>query len=107
MDSINKRKKLGKKSRVKHAEGSEVLKALGSTRSAPLPPTEVPPAVWPLRPSPLHYNTPTDLPNTIEELLVQVPEYQEVPPPQEEIVEEKEREEGFWMEFATNSIQLA
>ena len=88
MDSMPKKKK----SQVKHTEGSQVLNTLGSARP---PPTAVPPE--PLRPSPLHYNTPTDLPSTIEELLTQVPDYQEVPPPpqppQEEIVVVEEKEE--------------
>ena len=95
-----------KKSQVKHTEGSQVLNTLGSARP---PPTAVPPE--PLRPSPLPYNTPTDLPSTIEELLTQVPDYQEVPPPpqppQEEIVVVEERREAFWMESTTTSVQLA
>ena len=60
-----------------------MLKTRGSARPAPPPPplTDVPPANSPLRPSPLPYNTPTDLPTTIEELLAQLPDYHDVSPP--------------------------
>ena len=53
MDSMSERGKLGKRLHVKHAEGSQVLKTLGSTRSTPPPPppTDVPLAISPLRPS--------------------------------------------------------
>ena len=93
------KKKARKKSQVKHAEGWQVLHTFVSARSAPPPPppTNVPPAFSPLRP-PLPYDTPTDLPTTIEELLDQVPDYQEVPPPPQEeivVVEEKEEKKGF------------
>ena len=69
-----------------------MLNTLGSARP---PPMNVPPTLSPLRPSPLPYNTPTDLPSTIEELLAQVPDYQEVPPPpsQEEIIVVEEKED--------------
>ena len=78
MDSMPKMKK---KSQVKHTEESEGLKTLGSARPAPPPPKDIPPADSPMRPSLLPYNTPTDLPSIIEELLAQVQGYQEVPPP--------------------------
>ena len=54
---------------------------------------------------------PSDLPTTNEELLAQVPDYQNVPPRttrrNRSGRRKRRREEGFWMEFATNSIQLA